>query len=154
MESLIKNRPCRRHAINGLVLPLLLVSSLNACGDGKKTVEWKQEVPLHDGRVIVLERISKQTGKLPILRREPGRCTRSLSRRRVITRISSGFILMPTSAYAFVSDHLLEGCRGDDYIASLSGFPRRLLRTCTNRKRGSQPQSRTCKADKKEAPCF
>lgn len=37
---------------------------LSACLDGRKTVEWKQEVPLHDGRVIVLERISKQTGTL------------------------------------------------------------------------------------------
>lgn len=42
----------------------LLITSLSACGDGKKTIEWKQEAPLVDGRVVVVERISKQTGRL------------------------------------------------------------------------------------------
>lgn len=43
---------------------VILALLLSSCLDGRKTVEWKQEVPLHDGRVIVLERISKQTGTL------------------------------------------------------------------------------------------
>jgi len=38
--------------------------TLNACGEAGKTIEWKQEVPLQDGRVIVVERISRQTGKI------------------------------------------------------------------------------------------
>lgn len=38
--------------------------SVSACGESGKTLDWRQEVPLHDGRVIVLERISKQTGKI------------------------------------------------------------------------------------------
>lgn len=37
---------------------------MNACGEGGRTLDWKQEVPLHDGRVIVVDRISKQTGKI------------------------------------------------------------------------------------------
>ncbi len=40
---------------------LLLCIPLIACG---KTVHWKQEVLLQDGRVIIVERISEQTGKI------------------------------------------------------------------------------------------
>jgi hypothetical protein len=40
---------------------LLVCLPLVACG---KTVHWKQEVLLQDGRVIIVERISEQTGKL------------------------------------------------------------------------------------------
>jgi hypothetical protein len=56
-------RQAARWIITSLAL-LLLVSGLGAYSDGRKTVEWKQEVPLNDGRVVVLERISKQTGTL------------------------------------------------------------------------------------------
>jgi hypothetical protein len=46
------------------MIGLLLTSfSLTACGGGR-TIEWKQEVRLHDGRVIVIDRVSKQTGKI------------------------------------------------------------------------------------------
>lgn len=38
-------------------LPIVASLSLTACG---KTIEWKQEVKLHDGRMIVVERQSKQ----------------------------------------------------------------------------------------------
>jgi hypothetical protein len=55
-------RGTTRPATTDLAL-LLLAASLGAC-DGRKTVEWTQEVPLHDGRVIALARISKQTGTL------------------------------------------------------------------------------------------
>lgn len=41
---------------------LLMCTSLAACSDGR-TIDWKQEVKLHDGGVIALDRISKQTGK-------------------------------------------------------------------------------------------
>lgn len=40
-----------------IVFLLLATLSLTACG---RTVEWKQEVPLHDGRVIVIDRMSQQ----------------------------------------------------------------------------------------------
>jgi len=36
----------------------------SACG---RTIEWKQEVPLHDGRVIVIERESEQGGHDPFI---------------------------------------------------------------------------------------
>jgi hypothetical protein len=51
-----------RWIIAGVAL-LLLVPGLGACSGGR-TLEWKQEVKLHDGRVILVDRISKQTGKL------------------------------------------------------------------------------------------
>lgn len=38
--------------------------ALNACGEGGKTLDWKQEVRLQDGRTIIVERKSKQTGKI------------------------------------------------------------------------------------------
>lgn len=38
--------------------------AINACGESGRTLDWKQEVQLHDGRVIVVERISKQTGNI------------------------------------------------------------------------------------------
>lgn len=34
---------------------------MTACDSGR-TLEWKQEAPLADGRVIVIDRVSKQTG--------------------------------------------------------------------------------------------
>lgn len=40
-------------------LPIVASLSLTACG---KTIEWKQEVKLHDGRVIVIDRTSKLGG--------------------------------------------------------------------------------------------
>lgn len=44
-------------AIARIVLTIAASLSLSACG---KTIDWKQEVKLHDGRVIVVERQSKQ----------------------------------------------------------------------------------------------
>lgn len=41
----------------------LAAMGLNACDRGR-TIEWKQEAPLHDGSVLVVERISVQTGKV------------------------------------------------------------------------------------------
>jgi hypothetical protein len=38
--------------------------SINACGDGGKAFNWKQDVLLSDGRVIEVERVAKQTGKI------------------------------------------------------------------------------------------
>ncbi len=45
-----------------ITLIFLLFFSLTACGSGEKTIRWKQEVQLQDGRVIEVNRISKQTG--------------------------------------------------------------------------------------------
>jgi len=47
-------------------LSVLLVAgiAMNACGESGKTLNWKQEVLLGDGRVIVMDRVSKQTGKI------------------------------------------------------------------------------------------
>lgn len=44
-----------------LISILLLCLPLAACG---KAVHWKQEVLLQDGRMIIVERISEQTGKI------------------------------------------------------------------------------------------
>lgn len=45
------------HAIKRLLLNAFAGLSLSACGN---TLDWKQEVPLQDGRVIVVDRESKQ----------------------------------------------------------------------------------------------
>lgn len=37
-----------------------LIVALSACDSGR-TLEWKQEAPLADGRMIVIDRVSKQT---------------------------------------------------------------------------------------------
>ncbi len=50
-----------RTAMMNLIGVLAASFTISACG---RTVEWKQEVPLQDGRVIVVDRTSKQTGKL------------------------------------------------------------------------------------------
>ncbi len=49
--------------INFALLPLLACLSFSACGGGK-TLHWSQEVQLHDGRVIVMERVSERTGNI------------------------------------------------------------------------------------------
>ena len=46
----------------------------------------------------------------------------------------------------------MAGGAGDEL--TLSSCRQRLLRTCTNSKKVSQPSSRACKADKEDAPCF
>lgn len=43
--------------IDRIIWPIAVLLSLTACG---KTIDWKQEVKLHDGRVIVVDRQSKQ----------------------------------------------------------------------------------------------
>lgn len=48
-------------AVFRLVAVLVFSVGVTACG---KTVHWKQEVLLQDGRVIIVERESEQTGKL------------------------------------------------------------------------------------------
>lgn len=54
-----KPEPCRVKTMAKLIWPIAVLSVLSACG---KTIEWKQEVKLHDGRVIVMERMSKLSG--------------------------------------------------------------------------------------------
>lgn len=46
-------------AIERIVWLITVSLSLTACG---KTIDWKQEVKLHDGRVIVVDRLSKISG--------------------------------------------------------------------------------------------
>lgn len=48
-------------AIKGIICFIAVSLSLTACG---KTIEWKQEVKLHDGRVIVMDRVSKISGTI------------------------------------------------------------------------------------------
>ncbi|MDP2823563.1 MAG: hypothetical protein Q8O52_12920 [Sulfuritalea sp.] len=43
--------------IDRIIWPIAVLLSLTACG---KTIDWKQEVKLHDGKVIVVDRQSKQ----------------------------------------------------------------------------------------------
>jgi hypothetical protein len=49
--------------LNGLLFALIVAFSLSACF-GRATYHWKEEVLLHDGRVIVIER-SVKTGYAP-----------------------------------------------------------------------------------------
>ena len=49
--------------LNGLLFALIATFSLSACF-GRATYHWKEEVLLHDGRVIVIER-SVKTGYAP-----------------------------------------------------------------------------------------
>lgn len=64
--ALLLINPDRRRPMWFVLLSALLSAgfALNACGRGGKTLEWKQEASLHDGRVIVVDRIAKQTGKI------------------------------------------------------------------------------------------
>ena len=55
-------------------------------------------------------------------------------------------------ANAGVGKDAMEG--GAGYELTLSSCPQRLLRTCTNSKKVSQPLSRACKADKEDTPCI
>lgn len=49
--------------IKAFLFSVLVLLSFSACS-GEKTVHWKQEVQLQDGRVIEVERVSKQKGPL------------------------------------------------------------------------------------------
>jgi hypothetical protein len=49
--------------IKSALAPILVLLSFSACS-GEKTVHWKQEVQLQDGRIIEVKRISKRTGNL------------------------------------------------------------------------------------------
>lgn len=46
---------------------VFLAICVSACGSGGRTINWKQEVRLEDGRLIVLERESKQGPHDPLL---------------------------------------------------------------------------------------
>jgi hypothetical protein len=52
-----------KHIWFGLLVAMLLV----ACGKPAEHLAWKQEVPLHDGRVVVLDRLSTIGAKDPFL---------------------------------------------------------------------------------------
>jgi hypothetical protein len=58
-----EQQPWRMQGVRVAAL-LLACLSLTACG---KTIEWKQEVPLHDGRLIVIDRVSQQGPFNPFL---------------------------------------------------------------------------------------
>lgn len=47
-----------------LIVLLVAGIAMHACGESGKTLSWRQEVLLSDGRVIVMDRVSKQTGKI------------------------------------------------------------------------------------------
>jgi hypothetical protein len=54
----------RMRSMTKLIGMLAAGFAMSACG---RTIEWKQEVPLHDGRVIVIERESEQGGYDPFV---------------------------------------------------------------------------------------
>ena len=55
-------RTCKFHRRWLRALTVFAVcTAMIACG---KTIRWKQEVLLHDGRVIVVDRVSKQIGRI------------------------------------------------------------------------------------------